>query len=102
MRFVMMLLGTLAACTSQAQEVSCPPRGCSSDSDCASNQLCAFKVGSCAAVGECIEKLPILCNGQAETCGCCGTLVDIDGCVYPLGYASGPTTGDAGLSCLKP
>ena len=74
---------------------------CGAGVACPSGSTCFFPIGSCAAKGACIENpspgTPE-CKALESLCGCDGTPVTA-GCGFPEGYASGPTTGGAGMSC---
>src|SRR5580704_13720471 len=66
---------------------------CTTKSDCASNERCEFKVGSCSAPGLCTgTPSGPQCGAEIEYCGCDGAPVQ-GGCGYLDGYASGPTLG---------
>jgi hypothetical protein len=74
------------------------PPSCTTSADCASHEVCAYKIGSCAAEGQCValSSGPQVC-GSCPTClpgycGCNGSLVGSE-CKYPDGYAPEPTMG---------
>jgi hypothetical protein len=67
---------------------------CVKDADCKSpSLLCAYKIGSCSAKGQCAKVPTPTCASIVELCGCDGTPVKSGACFYATGYASGPTTG---------
>ena len=69
------LLGVLAGtgCT----------RSCSNRDDCGDGQVCAFRIGSCSAQGECQDVPKPGCGFIEELCGCNGSIVS-GGCGYPV------------------
>jgi hypothetical protein len=78
---------------------------CDAKGGCPSGSSCYFPIGSCDATGECISNpdpgTPE-CGAIELLCGCNGKQVTT-GCGYPMGYASGPTTGSnptTGGDCL--
>jgi hypothetical protein len=77
----------------------CSTKACARNSDCASGDMCVFKIGSCSTEGEC--KAPPSgpqCGAIEELCGCNGEDA-VTGCGFPDGYASGPTTGSSFAVC---
>lgn len=83
-----------AACSSSVSK-------CSAQSDCGSGKECLYRIGNCDAEGECIDSPSgPQCNALDTVCGCNGAQV-YDGCGFPGGYASGPTTGGPGQVCLR-
>jgi hypothetical protein len=67
---------------------------CGSDQSCPAGASCFFKIGSCAATGQCIaDGTGPECKAIRVLCGCTDASTVATGCGYPSGYASGPTTG---------
>jgi hypothetical protein len=84
-------------------------RGCSSNSDCATEDYCVFPIGSCDTKGSCISAIDAgpacgaaVCSFYGAGPGCeAGATVLVCGCGKEQmagcgwsGGASGPTTGD--------
>jgi hypothetical protein len=80
---VILSLGT--GCGSGAQS-------CKIDGDCASGKSCLYPVGSCSAVGQCLNEasLGVRCEHFVSYCGCDGTSVPG---LCGLDFASAPTLG---------
>jgi hypothetical protein len=68
--------------------------GCSSSSDCAPGQACAYAVSeACAAQGRCISFVPGeagACQSATVVCGCNGQHVAVPNCPNGGGYALAP------------
>ena len=76
-------------------------RSCTNNDACGAGEICAYKIGDCAAHGECQDIPNPECGFESQICGCNGSLVTT-GCGIPDGYATGPTTGaEDNYSCLK-
>src|SRR5579862_8960242 len=88
-----LLWGAAAALIAAIAADGCAPTSCVTRAECSSGEVCAYKVGSCAAQGQCMSRM-----GDnfaiSEYCGCDGSPVyGGAGAGYADGYASGPTLG---------
>jgi hypothetical protein len=66
---------------------------CSTDSDCGSGMMCAFKIAdTCAAVGTCLTRPSPgpMCHAIALACTCNKQEINVACTIYPSGYASQP------------
>jgi hypothetical protein len=66
---------------------------CSTDADCGSGMMCAFKIADkCAAVGTCLTRPPPgpTCNAISLACTCSNKEINVACTIYPSGYASQP------------
>jgi hypothetical protein len=66
---------------------------CSTDSDCGSVMMCAFKIADkCAAVGTCLPRPSPgpKCNAISLACTCSNQEINVACTIYPSGYASQP------------
>jgi hypothetical protein len=69
----------------------CGAGSCTSDSDCADNGICGFKVDDgCLAQGECFPPPTIVCGGYSPGCGCDFSSVNLICNGLPTGYAPKP------------
>jgi hypothetical protein len=88
--------------TDAGSDAGMPSVSCESDATCGAGEHCYFEIGHCSAIGQCI-KWPLAgaaeCNSVEDVCGCDGMQV-FAGCVAPNGFATGPTTGEPGQSCI--
>lgn len=66
---------------------------CSTDADCGSGMMCAFKIADkCAAVGTCLPRPSPgpTCNAISLACTCSNQEINVACTIYPSGYASQP------------
>jgi hypothetical protein len=66
---------------------------CSTDADCGSGMMCAFKIADgCAAVGSCLTRPSPgpTCNATSLACTCSNQEINVACTIYPSGYASQP------------
>jgi hypothetical protein len=66
---------------------------CSTDADCGSASMCAFKIADrCAAVGICLTRPSPgpTCNAISLACTCSNKDINVACTMYPSGYASQP------------
>ena len=64
---------------------------CSTDADCAPNELCGFlETAACAAKGECFSAAVVTCASYGAGCACDGTQINIACNGLPAGYGTKP------------
>jgi hypothetical protein len=64
---------------------------CSTDTDCAPNNLCGFlESAACAAKGECFPADLVTCASYGAGCACDGTQINISCNGLPAGYGTKP------------
>jgi hypothetical protein len=66
---------------------------CTSDGDCPSSEMCAFKIADgCSAVGRCLARPAPgpTCNAYSPACTCSNQEINVICTMYPSGYASQP------------